>query len=330
MSSSSIFNRKGMVKVGLAVLLALAPAVADARLGGGSSSGSRGTKTQVAPPATNTAPRTAQPIERSTTPATAPSAARPQTAPAPAAGGFFGGAFGKGLLGGLVGAGLIGMFMGNGLGGGLGGMMSMIGLVLQVGLIVMIGMFAWNWFQRRRNPQAPMMAGMGAARTMGGGAPQPMQGSGSGGFAGAAPQAPQTMPLTLKEQDFPAFERLLAESQRAFSDEDVAGLRKISTEEMMYYFKADIEENKRKGVATRVSDVKLLQGDLSEAWREGVDEFATVAMRFSLVDLTVDRITGKVVEGDPAKPMEVTEVWTFLRPAGKGSEAWQISAIQQA
>jgi predicted lipid-binding transport protein (Tim44 family) len=74
----------------------------------------------------------------------------------------------------------------------------------------------------------------------------------------------------------------------------------------------------------RVSDVKLLQGDLAEAWRESNSEYATVAMRFSLNDTMVDRASGRVVEGGP---QEVTETWTFRRTS---SGPWILSAIQQA
>jgi predicted lipid-binding transport protein (Tim44 family) len=38
--------------------------------------------------------------------------------------------------------------------------------------------------------------------------------------------------------------------------------------------------NASRGLINRVTDVKLLQGDLAEAWREGRTEHATVAMRF--------------------------------------------------
>jgi len=72
--------------------------------------------------------------------------------------------------------------------------------------------------------------------------------------------------------------------------------------------------------------VKLLQGDLAEAWREGDKEYASVAMRYSLVDRFVDRATGRVAEGNES-PQEATEVWTFTRAPG-GS--WLLSAIQQA
>ena len=87
----------------------------------------------------------------------------------------------------------------------------------------------------------------------------------------------------------------------------------------------DLATNASKGVVNRVSDVKLLQGDLAEAWREGGDEYATVAMRYQQVDKTLDRATGKVLEGDD-KPDEGVEYWTFRRPQGG---PWMVSAIQQ-
>ena len=54
-----------------------------------------------------------------------------------------------------------------------------------------------------------------------------------------------------------------------------------------------------------VTDVKLLQGDLAEAWREGDTEYATVAMKFALKDSMVERVSGRTVEG--GEPSEVTE-----------------------
>ena len=68
-----------------------------------------------------------------------------------------------------------------------------------------------------------------------------------------------------------------------------------------------------------------MQGDLAEAWREGDTDFASVAMRFSMVDKTVDRSSGRLVEGSE-QPSEATEVWTFLRTRGGN---WELSAIQQ-
>ncbi len=87
----------------------------------------------------------------------------------------------------------------------------------------------------------------------------------------------------------------------------------------------DLADNKARNNINKVSDVKLLQGDLAEAWREGDTDYASVAMRFSLVDKTVERSTGRLVEGSD-QPTEATEVWTFVRPRGA---SWELSAIQQ-
>src|SRR3954463_10850236 len=109
------------VVLSLAVPLVLAISAADARVGGGSSSGSRGTRTFTAPPSTSTAPGSAQPFNRTFTQPGSPGVA----APATAGGGFFNRP-GRGLLGGLaagfLGAGLLGMLFGGGMFGGLGGL----------------------------------------------------------------------------------------------------------------------------------------------------------------------------------------------------------------
>ena len=94
---------------------------------------------------------------------------------------------------------------------------------------------------------------------------------------------------------------------------------------MVSYFTKDLDANRARNVVNKVFNSKLLQGDLAEAWREGETDYASVAMRYSLIDKTIDRATGRLVEGSEA-PTEATEVWTFLRPRGGN---WELSAIQQ-
>jgi predicted lipid-binding transport protein (Tim44 family) len=96
---------------------------------------------------------------------------------------------------------------------------------------------------------------------------------------------------------------------------------------MVSYFAEDLAANAARGVVNRVSNVKLLQGDLAEAWRERDSEYATVAMRFSLVDAVIERDSGRVVEGDSGGSTEAKELWTFRRVPGG---PWLLSAIQQA
>src|SRR3954465_14743877 len=106
------------VVLSLAVPLAAAVSSADARVGGGSSSGSRGSRTFSAPPSTTTAPGTAQPFNRTFTQPGSPGMAGPAGAGAAAKGGFFNRP-GMGMLGGLaagfLGAGLLGMLFGGGM-----------------------------------------------------------------------------------------------------------------------------------------------------------------------------------------------------------------------
>ena len=104
-------------------------------------------------------------------------------------------------------------------------------------------------------------------------------------------------PLEIQPADYEAFERLLGEVQAAWSNEDVAKLHTLATPEMVSYFSKDLEENKASNDVNKVTDVKLLQGDLAEAWREGETDYASVAMRFSLVDKTLERATGRLVSG---------------------------------
>ena len=310
------------IVMSVAIPLAITIEAADARVGRGGSSGSRGAKTFSAPPSTTTAPGAAQPMNRTFTQPGTP-AAGAATAGAASKGGFFNRP-GMGMLGGLaagfLGAGLLGMLFGGGLFSGLGGLSSIIGLLLQVALIVIVVRLAMSWWQRRNTPATAYAAGPPAAAGEGPGAQTSFR-SGLGGF-GLGSSQPQ---LEIQPADYEAFERLLGEVQAAWSDEDIAKLHTLATPEMVSYFSKDLEENKANNDLNKVTDVKLLQGDLAEAWREGETDYASVAMRFSLVDKTTERTTGRLVSGSDT-PIEATEVWTFARRRGAD---WELSAIQQ-
>lgn len=320
--SRNLFKTIAVV-LALALPTALAISSADARVGGGSSSGSRGSRTYSAPPSTTTAPGSASQFNRTYT---QPGAGMNSAASAPARGGLFGrgGGFLGGLAAGFLGAGLLGMLFGGGLFGGLGGLSSILGLIIQIVLVVLVVRLAMSWWQRRHTPQA---AYANADAGAGPGGPQPNQRSGLGGGLGGFGFGANAnnAPIEIKPDDYEAFERLLGEIQAAWSNEDVAKLHTLATPEMVSYFEQDLAQNRARNVVNKVTDVKLLQGDLAEAWREGETDYATVALRFALTDKTLDRNSGTVVAGSE-KPGEVTEVWTFARRPGSG---WELSAIQQ-
>jgi predicted lipid-binding transport protein (Tim44 family) len=282
---------------------------ANARAGGGFSGGSRGMRTFSMPAPTRTAP-SASSMRRSAT-----SPGYGTNSPYRSGSGFFGrGLFGS-LAAGFLGAGLFGLLFGHGFFGGMLGFGSVFGLILQLALIYFAIKFFFAWLQRRQTPASAYASGGGTNYGF----------SPSGGGFGMGAGAAASTPITIAKADYDAFERLLGDIQGAYSAEDINALRARVTPEMLSYFSEQLSQNASRGLINRVSDVRLVQGDLSEAWREGDSEYATVAMQFALTDSMVERGSGRLVEG--GRPDQVTEVWTFVRARGGD---WVLSAIQQA
>ena len=322
--------RRGRVVAVVAGALLLVPVLAEARPGGGKGFGSRGTRTNSAPAPTNTAPTGAQPFQRSAAPTPSPSMAGPAAGAAGAAAQAARPSMARNLMmgvgAGLLGAGLFGMLSGSGFFSGLASLAGIFGFLLQIALIGGLIFLAMRFFRRRSEPQ---LATAGGPMSREAAQPQPNpRMSAMGGLGGGAPRAAsKPVEITLAGEDFSSFERLLGEVNTAYSNENQQVLREKLTPEMAGYFADDIAENAAKGLVDRVSDVKLLQGDLSEAWREDDFEYATVAMRFSLINALTERATGRIVEGNATVPQEVTEHWTFVRSRGGD---WKLSGIQQA
>jgi predicted lipid-binding transport protein (Tim44 family) len=305
----------GFLAATAVVAFLLAPAMADARLGSGTSMGSRGSMTYSAPPSTNTAPSTASPMQRSMTPNT--------PAPAPGMPGYGQprSSFTSGLMGGLIGAGIGGMLFGGGFFGHGLGFGGFLGFLLQMFLIVMLGRFLWRMFMGGRS--AALAGGPGLFAR--GGGPGGMMGGMMGGSAAPRPSGGPP-PVAIAPADFQEFEQLLKASQAAWSARDLNALRAMSTPEMVGYFSEQLSDHASQGVTNTVTDVRLESGDLAQSWAEAGREYATVAMRFSMIDVTRDG-AGRVVDGSPNERVLATEVWTFVRARGGH---WILSAIQQA
>lgn len=300
----------------MAAFAVVAADLADARVRG--SFGSRGSRTHTAPPATNTAPQAA-PMERSM--AQRPAAGAQSIQPAAQAS-RFGGMRGL-LMGGLFVAALGGIF-------GFGALASALGFLLQLALIAGIVYLVVSFVRSRRQPALAGGAGTGSRHEFTR-AQQPMDGRSGGGLGGASGGgfgvgSGVSSPLKVGQADLDTFEKLLGEIQTAYGREDADALGARATPEMLSYFLEEIAANAKNGERNEISGVKLLQGDVAESWREDGVDYATVAMRYALIDVTRDRETGRVISGDAERPDEATELWTFRRD---GREGWQLSAIQQ-
>ncbi|MCX7315755.1 MAG: hypothetical protein NTZ22_02690, partial [Hyphomicrobiales bacterium] len=211
-NTSNLMKRMGAVLAIALLICGQTVTPVDARPGDGGSMGSRGSKTFSAPPATNTAPGGAAPMQRSITQPTPSSPSMGGQAPMqqPAAAPSFGRSLLGGLAGGFLGAGLFGMLSGSGFMGGMGGFMSMIGLVFQALLVVGLIYLVVSLFRKSR--QQPAYADQGYARSP----VEMMPASGGAGVSSA--------PLQIGDSDYAAFEKLLSAVQDAYSREDLSAL----------------------------------------------------------------------------------------------------------
>ena len=318
MMSRRLLNWRILLALLFSMTLALAPAVAEARAGssyGGRSSsmGSRGLRTYEN--------NGAQPLSRSATPL--PQTPQPGfggAAPSPAYGGgsfFQRHPFLTGLAGGFIGSWLFG-HAGYAAEGGGGSAGSMLGMLLQLLIIGLLIYFVVRLFRG--------WAYAGGSRS--GGALWPPR---SAGAAAAPIRRERGRDTNVSDDDLNAFQALHSAVQEAWSNGDLGQLRRLMTPEMLGYFSEELTRNASRGVRNIVANVGLLKGDVTESWEEGDRQYATAYLGWRANDYVVrnGRSPGDpdwLVSGDPRRPVEAEEIWTFVRPR---SGNWLLSAIQQ-
>jgi predicted lipid-binding transport protein (Tim44 family) len=327
------YRRKTLAVLASVIAIGFAVSTVDAKPGRSGSSGNRGARTDTSVPSTPTAPRTTTgaPSSPAAVPGR-PAAPNAAAAAANAAKPSMMSTMAKGFAMGLIGAGLFGLLTGNGLFGGLSGLMGFLGLLLQVALIAIVIRLVWGFIKNRQ--QKPAMAGgPDLARA---GIPPQMAGGVAGGAAAAAqPASYQPQPVEpqradnvgIGPDDYNAFQGVLTDLMGAYSNEDIAGIRRVTTPDVAAHFIRELHENQQRGTVNRLGQPQLLQGDLAEAWYEDSAAYATVAMRFAMTDVTLNRTTGQVVAGNPQQPEESVEIWTFRRE-GAG-RPWVLCGQQQ-
>jgi predicted lipid-binding transport protein (Tim44 family) len=307
--------------IAITVLPALWTADAWARAGGGSSSGSRGSRSYSAPAAPSSSPGSSS-LNR---PAPPPPTSYQQPAPASRPGWGLGGMLGGLLLGGLIGS----LFFG-GMGHAAGG----IGL-LEILLIGALAYMAFSFLRRRQSAPAvpPGYADPGAppaswspapAQTAVIDAPSAADADLARGLSHVRQMDPSFDPARFTEPASDIFFRV----QAAWMARDMGGVRPVLTEEMWASMQAQVDHLRAQRRVNRLENIAVRGVDVTEAWQEGGQDFVTVRYLASLLDFTTDESGAQVVEGSRMEPVKFEEYWTFTRPVGPG--AWRLSAIQQA
>lgn len=286
---------------------------AEARAGGGSSMGSRGSRSYSQPSRPSLAP--------TPRPYTPPP---PVYQPQPAGGGFF-----RSMAGGIVGGMLGGMLFRSlgfgGMGHGMGG--SGIGLfeiLLIAGIIYMV----YRLVKRNRESSASYEQ----AGYQQGYAPPPT------GYA--EPYQPQVdqvdAGLAYIRQMDPSFDEnrfndnvmdMFFRVQGAWMNRDLSPVTGILTDEMRRSFQGDIDRMLAEKRVNRLENIAVRSVEVVEAWQESGQDYITSLIYANLLDYTTDDATGQVVSGSKTEPVKFEEYWTFTRPVG--NNPWRLSAIDQ-
>lgn len=283
------------------------------------SGGSRGSRSYSSP---------ASPSPSSPSRMTNPAPASPQSMQAPRPGGMFGG-----LMGGLAGfalGGLLGSMLFGGMGGGFGGGLGLLELVLIGGAAFLV----FRMLRNRGQSRQPAYAGASSYSAGGG------QGwsSGGGGVVMETPSAPSDLDRGIGHIrgmdgsfDPDAFAQwakgTFTDVQAAIAKRDLAAVNERLTQQQYARLQAQCDQLRSARRTNRIERVQVSRAEVSEAWQESGQDWATVYFAVSLVDYTVDDTTGAVVEGS-SSPVDIEEYWTFTRPVGP--KPWRLSAIQTA
>ena len=298
---------------------------AFARVGGGRTSGSRGTRTYSAPRSPSPMPTTPSGPSRQVSPA--PSA--PMTSPQ-------GGGFLRSVAGGLVGGMIGGMLFrslgfGSGTAGAGGGGIGLFDIIL-IGLIL----YGIWWFIKRKRQTAEAPAGPTYYREASVPEPRPAPSytpsSGQQTAGGDVESGLGYVRQMDPSFDAQRFTDLCMDNffkvQGACANRDMSAIRGLLTDEMYGILQRDAEDLKRSGKINRLDNIAVRTTDITEVWQESGRDFITVRFLANLLDYTVEESSGQVVSGSKTEPVKFEEYWTFTRPVG--GNPWQLSAINQA
>jgi predicted lipid-binding transport protein (Tim44 family) len=288
---------------------------ADARAGGGMSSGSRGSRSYSAPSSPSSPSRQAQP---------------PSSQPAPSQGGGFMRGIAGGLVGGMIG-GMLFRSLGFGGDGAMGGGIGLFEIILIVGIL-----YGLWWYIKKRRREAEQMAGPAAYYRTESATEAQQQGftpsygqPAAGSDLDAGLGYIRQMDAAFDEQKFK--DQCLDyffQVQGAWANRDMSAIRSLLTDEMYRILQGDADDLKRKRQINKLDNIAVRSTEITEVWQEKGMDFITVRFYANLLDYTADETSGHVIAGSKTDPVKFEEFWTFTRPVG--SNPWQLSAINQA
>ncbi|HEY2230770.1 MAG TPA: Tim44/TimA family putative adaptor protein [Xanthobacteraceae bacterium] len=113
----------------------------------------------------------------------------------------------------------------------------------------------------------------------------------------------------------------------AYAEGDRRTLKNLLSRDVYDGFEAAIRERETKGETAESRFVSIDKSDLTDAELRGRTAQVTIRFVSQLVSVTRDR-EGAVIEGNPEKVTDVTDVWTFARDLSSRDPNWKLVATE--
>lgn len=115
----------------------------------------------------------------------------------------------------------------------------------------------------------------------------------------------------------------------AFAEGNRKMLKDLLSREVMDGFAAAITDREKRNEVIDQSFVGISKADIVEAEMKAGTANVTVKFESQLISATRDK-NGEVINGDPQKITDVTDVWSFARELSSRNPNWRLVATQSA
>jgi predicted lipid-binding transport protein (Tim44 family) len=115
----------------------------------------------------------------------------------------------------------------------------------------------------------------------------------------------------------------------SFAEGDEAVLKTLLGTDVFDGFEKAMRERETRGEKVESNLVGIDRADIIEAEVKNRTAYVTVKFVSQLISVTRDA-EGEVVEGDPKKVREVTDIWTFAREVAAKNPNWKLVATETA
>jgi predicted lipid-binding transport protein (Tim44 family) len=113
----------------------------------------------------------------------------------------------------------------------------------------------------------------------------------------------------------------------AYAEGDRRTLRNLLSRDVYEGFDQAIRDRETKGETAETRFVSIDRSDVTGAEVRGATAQVTVRFVSQLVSVTRDR-SGNVIDGNPDKVTDVTDVWTFARDVSSRDPNWKLVATE--